>query len=581
MTTPPSAARLARSARSAPPSSSPTDAGCSSRSAWRGRRSAVSTAAGRTALVEVEELPEVDGAVEPTLLPRVQAALDGYLTTVKRFVATAASIGHDSTEVQEVARSLDEVLKPIALPDDALAASYAVGGVLQIELSRKQHLLELPDAGSRLRAELAPARARVAPPRRRGDAAGQHDRPVVPPELIAAMRSATRRRSAPLVAPHPRCRLRVAVRHARRRSPRPAPARAGHSSPSASATGTAAPTATATVVPSAAVTTYVVQGGDTLFGIARRFGTTPANLQTWNAARYPSLVNDPGTLVAGWELIVAQQPGVTPQPTVPPTPPVTPRPTVPPPVGDLPCRAGDRAGGGMATYARIPNAGNEVALTFDMGGRLDPALDIMAFLVANKVCATIFATGAMSSTPIGQQVLGIIRAHPGQFEIGNHTHGALRPRARRRRLAHHGAMRHRRTASCLVHPQPADRCGGGPARRHRPGPPAVLATALRVDQPRSLAAAASVGYTKTFLWDVDSIDWKPESQGGPTAQQIAVEGHHERPGRIDRPLPPRRLQHARGGEGHRSGAATARPRHLEPVRPPRRELGPPIAGVAS
>ena len=110
---------------------------------------------GSYALVEVEELPEVDGAVEPTLLPRVQAALDGYMATVKRFVATAASIGHDSTEVQEVARSLDEVLKPIALPDDALAASYAVGGVLQIELSRKQQLLELPDAGSRLRAELA------------------------------------------------------------------------------------------------------------------------------------------------------------------------------------------------------------------------------------------------------------------------------------------------------------------------------------------------------------------------------------------------------------------------------------------
>jgi hypothetical protein len=53
-----------------------------------------------------------------------------------------------------VAASLDEVLKPIRLPDDPLAASYAVGGVLQIELNRKQQLLELPDAVSRLRAEL-------------------------------------------------------------------------------------------------------------------------------------------------------------------------------------------------------------------------------------------------------------------------------------------------------------------------------------------------------------------------------------------------------------------------------------------
>jgi Lon protease-like protein len=110
---------------------------------------------GPYALVEVDELPELTGSLDPDLLARVQAALDGYMATVKRFVAAAASIGHDSDEVQQVARSLDEVLKPIALPDDPLAASYAVGGVLQIELARKQELLELPDAGARLRAELA------------------------------------------------------------------------------------------------------------------------------------------------------------------------------------------------------------------------------------------------------------------------------------------------------------------------------------------------------------------------------------------------------------------------------------------
>ncbi|MCA1588780.1 MAG: polysaccharide deacetylase family protein, partial [Chloroflexi bacterium] len=34
-------------------------------------------------------------------------------------------------------------------------------------------------------------------------------------------------------------------------------------------------------------------------------------------------------------------------------------------------------------------------------------------------------------------------------------------------------------------------------------------------------AAASVGYTKTFLWDIDTIDWKPIADGGPTAEQIA------------------------------------------------------------
>ena len=37
-----------------------------------------------------------------------------------------------------------------------------------------------------------------------------------------------------------------------------------------------------------------------------------------------------------------------------------------------------------------------------------------------------------------------------------------------------------------------------------------------------IEAAASVGYTKTFLWDIDTVDWKPIADGGPTAEQIAA-----------------------------------------------------------
>ncbi len=107
-------------------------------------------------LIEVEPLPESlgDEAKAGRLLPQVQAALDAYMETVKRFVASAASIGRESQEITDVAASLDEVLKPIHLPDDPLAASYAVAGVLQIELHRKQQLLEQPDGASRLQAEL-------------------------------------------------------------------------------------------------------------------------------------------------------------------------------------------------------------------------------------------------------------------------------------------------------------------------------------------------------------------------------------------------------------------------------------------
>jgi peptidoglycan/xylan/chitin deacetylase (PgdA/CDA1 family) len=35
-------------------------------------------------------------------------------------------------------------------------------------------------------------------------------------------------------------------------------------------------------------------------------------------------------------------------------------------------------------------------------------------------------------------------------------------------------------------------------------------------------AAAAAGYTMTFMWDIDTIDWKPISDGGPTAAQIAA-----------------------------------------------------------
>jgi uncharacterized protein len=106
-------------------------------------------------VVEATELPDPTGDEAAGLMSTVQEALDAYLATVKRFVVRAASVGR--TEPQEpidVAASLDRMLKPIHLPDDPVAASYAIGGLLQIELTRKQQLLEIPDAAARLRAEL-------------------------------------------------------------------------------------------------------------------------------------------------------------------------------------------------------------------------------------------------------------------------------------------------------------------------------------------------------------------------------------------------------------------------------------------
>jgi peptidoglycan/xylan/chitin deacetylase (PgdA/CDA1 family) len=304
------------------------------------------------------------------------------------------------------------------------------------------------------------------------------------------------------------------------------------SASAAAASGSARPTVTPVASPSAqpsespsaaptatpvAGTEYTVRAGDGLGAIARAHGTTAAQLQAWNADRYPSLATNPNVIEPGWVLIVSGDPDVTPLPA----PSATPRPTAPPSGGDG-CTAGNRAAAGSAQVFRtIPNAGPGVALTFDMGGRMDPAVDIMDFLVAHRVCATIFATGIMSETAQGQEVMAIIRAHPELFEIANHT------------MYHCDLVRggggSPSTAPCAGGPPSADRIrqemtdaeailragtGQNPQPYWRP-PYGSISDAV-------ISAVASVGYTKTFLWDIDTIDWKPISDGGPTAEQIAA-----------------------------------------------------------
>jgi peptidoglycan/xylan/chitin deacetylase (PgdA/CDA1 family) len=278
--------------------------------------------------------------------------------------------------------------------------------------------------------------------------------------------------------------------------------------PSPSPAPTGVPTPTARV----AATIHTVSAGETLSSIARSYGTTMQQLQAWNADRYPSLNSNPNAIEPGWELIVSEEANVTPLPTPSPTP---------PPSG-AGCTAGNRVAAGSAqTFRTIPGAGPSVALTFDMGGRMDPAVDILKFLVANRVCATIFATGAMSQTAHGQAALAIVRAHPELFEMGNHT------------MYHCDLVRggggSPTTAPCVGGPFTASRIqkeltdaeailraatGQNPQPYWRP--PYGSTNAAVID------AAAAAGYTKTFLWDIDTIDWKPISDGGPTAEQIAA-----------------------------------------------------------
>jgi peptidoglycan/xylan/chitin deacetylase (PgdA/CDA1 family) len=280
------------------------------------------------------------------------------------------------------------------------------------------------------------------------------------------------------------------------------------------------PTAQSTAAPGTG-TSYTVGRGDTLAAIARAYSTTVQQLLAWNNERYPSLAESPNVIEPGWSLTVSGEANVTPRP-VPTAAPATPRPTPTPTPPAAGCTAGNRVAAGSAqTFRTIPNAGPGVALTFDMGGRMDPSVDIMNFLIANEVCATIFATGVMSQTAQGQQVMAIVRAHPELFEIANHTMyhcdlargGGGSPAAA---PCIGGAFSADRIRKELTDAEAILRNGTGQEPQPYWRPPYGSTNQAVLD------AAASAGYTKTFMWDIDTIDWKPISDGGPTAAQIAA-----------------------------------------------------------
>jgi peptidoglycan/xylan/chitin deacetylase (PgdA/CDA1 family) len=184
----------------------------------------------------------------------------------------------------------------------------------------------------------------------------------------------------------------------------------------------------------------------------------------------------------------------------------------------LDCRTGPKpAAGGQQILTTIAGAGASVALTFDMGGRLDPARKIMKKLLLYGVCTTIFPTGAASQTSIGSAVLDMVEAYPQVFEVGNHTMDHCD-------LVNGGggiACPATRPSDAFIREELTDaaaiiRAGSGqrPAPYWRP-PYGAYDTAVR-------AAAASVGYTKTVMWGVDTIDWKRVSRGGPTAASMAA-----------------------------------------------------------
>ena len=253
---------------------------------------------------------------------------------------------------------------------------------------------------------------------------------------------------------------------------------------------------------------YLVRTGDTLTSIARQYETTARSIAFWNREAYPSLdpeseAYDPNRIDVGWTLMVipgtvyepADVPSPTPGPATPsPTAPVvTPPPTVSP------------SAGLSAIISHGPRGTTQVALTFDMGGRLDPAVQIMDWLIANRVKATIFPTGKSgTTTDIGLAVLARVRDHPDLFDLANHS---------------------------WDHPNFSELTAAQMAGQLQRTEDALVPIVGRTTKPwfrppygawtfEVRDGVGRAGWAYTVMWDIDTIDWRPTSEGGPTATDI-------------------------------------------------------------
>jgi peptidoglycan/xylan/chitin deacetylase (PgdA/CDA1 family) len=204
-------------------------------------------------------------------------------------------------------------------------------------------------------------------------------------------------------------------------------------------------------------------------------------------------------------------PPATPSSTPPPSPLPTPRPTPSVPAPTPTVAPSPTPGSASLLVTHGSRTGNQVALTFDMGGRVGDALAIMNWLVGHDVHATIYMTGAMADNPntdAGRQVLAIVESNPELFTLGNHSYTH---RDFRNLSAAEISDELLRTEAAV-----APYCSQDLHPFFRP-PNGGYSSAV-------LAAVGAAGYPYTVTWDVDTIDWRPivNDPPGPTADQIVA-----------------------------------------------------------
>jgi peptidoglycan/xylan/chitin deacetylase (PgdA/CDA1 family) len=257
---------------------------------------------------------------------------------------------------------------------------------------------------------------------------------------------------------------------------------------------------------------YVVRSGDTLSSIAKQFRTTARSIAWWNRGAHPildpeSAAYDPNHLEIGWVLMVLPDSVVDENnpPTPSPGPSADPSPNSDPSPTSLPS-ATPSAAAPATVIAHGSRTTKTIALTFDMGGRLDPAVDIVQWLIDHDVHATLFPTGKSgTATAQGLAAMELAATRPDLFDFGNHSwdHPDFKTLT-----SAQVADQLTRTETALVP------IVGSTTPWFRPPYGSYNATVR--------AAVGGAGWRYAVMWDVDMIDWRPESDGGPTAADMAA-----------------------------------------------------------
>ena len=302
----------------------------------------------------------------------------------------------------------------------------------------------------------------------------------------------------------------------------PSPSSAAPASPTAAATtavasGSSSPTAGSATPPASSAPTagpspsffvYTVVRGDSLLSIARRYGTSGRSIAYWNRDTYPSLDPDskgydPNRIEIGWKLKLIPNVTLDDQVTTPsrrPTP-------IPIPSGSRPPAPTPPADGSALLLSNGSRASHEVALTFDLGSELAPTVDVVTWLIDNDVPATIFVEGqTVSTTDPGRKALALIAAHPDLFSVANESWDGTA----------FTELTADQIAEQLTLAENAIYTATGRSSKPFFRPP------LGAQDGHVRAAAGALGWTYMVMWDVDTLDAKSPSEGGPTAGDIVA-----------------------------------------------------------